>query len=177
MKATDYNSILAHYLELKDGKYLLNISDEIVSKIAIPAVLLESAKEEVAKTNELIAKIKSDPKHVLSLTDPKDPKVTLLSAPTGTLTTNGTEEAQSGFVWASYNTAKIRFRCRSNAALTPVYTCKTYSSGSWQSKTAIGTLGSNTTVDVPLYVSNDYIKVAFSTTDSNGGTATYEGIS
>lgn len=124
MEKWDYNLIVAYYLELKDGKFSLNISDEIVAKSGITAIVLEDAKEELAKTKELIAQMKSDPKNVITLVDPK---VVIKAAPTGTLTTNGT-------------------------------------------------LSSNTIIDVPLYVSNDYIRVAFRTTDSNGGSAAYEGI-
>ena len=173
MEKRDYNLILAYYLELKDSKYSLNISDEIVAKSGIPAIVLEEAKEELAKTNELIAQVKSDPKNVLTLVDPK---AIILANPTGTLTTTGQEEALSDFVWAPAGVMQIRFTCRTNAALTPVYTCRTYSSGLWQVRTAVGTLFSNTIVDVPLYVSNDYVRAGFRTTDSNGGRATYEGI-
>jgi hypothetical protein len=168
----NYNLILANYLELKDDQYSLNISTEIVEKIGIPIQLLNAAKAEITKTNEFILKAKAEPNHELVLTDPK---ALFATAPTGQLTTNGQEEAQSGFVWAPYNIRGIRFTCRTNAALTPVYTCKTYSSGLWQARTAVGSLFTNTIVDVPLYVSNDYIRVAFSTTDSNGGSATFEG--
>jgi hypothetical protein len=85
------------------------------------------------------------------------------------------EEVRSNLIWAPSGTGRIRFSCRTNAALTPVYTCKTYSSGIWNAITKVGISITDTRIDVPLYVSNDFIKVAFQTSDSNGGRAVYEG--
>lgn len=179
------NSVLVNYLELVGDKYVLNISEKDAEAIGVPTDLYTGTLNEIKGTNELISKLKEDPKMELQLTDPQvalktrsvweqsTPYAAL--APSGTLTTNGQEEADSGLVWAPYGTKGIEFLCRANAAITPAYACRTYSSGSWQSKTAIGAIGTNTTVRVPLYVSSDYVKAAFSTTDSNGGMATYQG--
>lgn len=177
------NMALVNYLELVGDKYVLNISQSEAEEIGVPETLYNGAQSEIAKTNEVIKELLNDPNTELELTDPQDipetrsalDRPTLYSAPSGTLRTNGQEEAMSNLIWAPIGTKGIEFLCRANAAITPMYTCKTYSSGSWQSKTAVGAIGINTTVKVPLYVSNDYIKVAFSTTDSNGGTATYQG--
>lgn len=177
------NMVLSKYLELNNEQYTLSISAEEAEKLGVPFGLYEDAQRELSTTNALIQKLKNDPNTILELTDPKvAPKSrsnwdtpSLYSAPTGTLRTNGQEEVMSGFVWAPSGTKGIEFLCRANAALTPLYNCKTYSSGAWQSKSAVGALGVNTTVQVPLYVSNDNIRVAFSTSDSNGGTATYQG--
>ena len=81
----------------------------------------------------------------------------------------------SRFFWAPSGIKGIQFSCRANAAIIPIYNCKTYSSGAWQTKSAVGVIGTNTTIKVPLYVSNDHVQVAFSTSDSNGGIATYRG--
>lgn len=166
-----YKSILVHYLTLENNQYVLNASEETLSKIGVPCEVLSQINEELAKTNEIIITKKADPNCELLLTDPKD----LRAAPNGTLTTSGQGEVISPFIGAPYGIRGIRFHCRGNAAITPIFTCMTYSSDLWQSRTAIGLIGTITPVEVPLYVSNDYIRVSFSTTDSNGGSATYEG--
>lgn len=177
------NLVLVKYLELVDEAYVLNISAEEAEQLGVPFVLYENALSEIATTNEFIKKVKKDSATEIELTDPQkalksryiDNFPIPYADPSGTLTTNGQEEATSGFIWAPSGTKGIQFLCRANAAITPIYNCKTYSSGSWQTKSAVGAIGTNTTIKVPLYVSNDYIRVAFSTSDSNGGTATYQG--
>lgn len=177
------NKVLVGYLELNNERYVLNISAEDAENLGVSLDLYEKVQEELQTTNALIQTLKNDPNTTLELTNPKSVQETrsnwdsptLYVAPSGTLSTNGQEEAISGFIWAPAGVRGIEFLCRANAALTPVYNCKTYSSGAWQSKTAIGVLGTNTSVQVPIYVSNDNIRVAFSTSDSNGGIATYQG--
>lgn len=178
------NTVLVNYLELVGDKYVLNISESEAESIGVPTNLYNGTLKEIEGTNELISELKKDPDAEIQLTDPQvalktrnvwEQASTYGLAPSGTLTTNGQEEKDSGLVWAPSGTKGIEFLCRANAAITPAYSCKTYSSGSWQVKTAFGAIGVNTTVKVPLYVSNDYVKAAFSTTDSNGGTATYQG--
>lgn len=177
------NLILVNYLELTDETYVLNISAEEAEQLGVPFELYENALSEIATTNEFVKKTKKDPSVEIELTDPQkalksrnaDNFPVPYAAPSGTLTTNGQEEVMSGYIWAPSGTKGIQFLCRANAAITPIYNCKTYSSGSWQTKSAVGAIGTNTTIKVPLYVSNDNIRVAFSTSDSNGGTATYEG--
>lgn len=178
------NTVLVNYLELVGDKYVLNISESEAEVIGVPANLYAGTLNEIAGTNELISKLKKDPKMEIQLTDPQvalktksvwEQPTTYALDPSGTLSTNGQEQKESPSVWAPHGTRGIEFLCRANAAITPAYDCRTYSSGLWQVKTAIGAIGVNTTVKVPLYVSNDYVRVAFSTTDSNGGTATYQG--
>ena len=95
--------------------------------------------------------------------------------PSGTLTTNGNEETVAGYIWTPSGTKGIRFICRTNVTMMPYYTCKTYSSGLWQTRSKFGSLATNTTIKVLLYTSHDYCKIAFCTTDSFGGSAIYEG--
>jgi len=96
------------------------------------------------------------------------------SSPTsGSLTSNGQEAVGTSF-FAPYGASFVRFTCVANAALTPGFTCGTRSLGGWQYKTKVGTLFSATTIDVPLYSSNDHIAISFQTTDSNGGTCSWE---
>lgn len=176
------NMTLVNYLELVGDKYVLKITEVEAEEIGVPSLLFKNTLEEIKQTNELITRLKKDPSCELQLTDPQ---IALKSRtvkygpeplePTGTLTTNGQEEVRSNWIWVPIGIQGIKFLCRANAAITPAFNCKTYSSGLWQTRTAIGTLGTNTTIKVPLYVSNDNVIVAFSTTDSNGGSATYEG--
>lgn len=179
------NTVLVNYLELVGDRYILNISEDEAEAIGVPISLFYGAQDELKQTNELIENLKKNPENDLQLTDPKIAIRQCISksqdnpvpygAPMGTLSTNGQEEVESSLMWAPLGTKGLKFTCRANAALTPAFNCKTYSSGTWQSKTAIGAIGTNTIIEVPIYVSNDYIKAAFSTTDSNGGSATYEG--
>ena len=49
--------------------------------------------------------------------------------------------------------SNVLFYCQSNAAITPVYTCKTYIFGKWNYGTAVGCLGVETKVKVLLAAS------------------------
>lgn len=177
------NMTLVKYLELSDDEYVLNISQSDAEKMGVPKEFYDEALSEVDKANAFIKEMQKDPNNELQLTDPKtatkvDPiwnQSTSYVGLGGTLRTSGQEEAMSPHVWAPIYTKGIEFLCRANAAVTPIYSCKTYSSGSIQSKRALGMLGFKTIVKVPLYVSNDWIRVSFQTTDSYGGTAAYSG--
>lgn len=93
------NSVLVNYLELVGDKYVLNISEKDAEAIGVPTDLYTVTLNEIKGTNELISKLKEDPKMELQLTDPQvalktrsvweqsTPHAAL--APSGTLTTNG----------------------------------------------------------------------------------------
>lgn len=91
--------------------------------------------------------------------------------PSGYLESNGQEAVGAGF-FAPSGSKKVRFVCAANAALTPGFTCRTHSFGITKQKTAIGLLGTWTTIDVDLAASNVNASVDFRTTDSNGGNVT-----
>lgn len=177
------NLILVNYLELVNGKYVLNISKDKAEELGVPISLYEGALSEIAITNEFVEKIKKDPTREIELTDPQKAlkehsvlvQLTKPSVLIGDLATTGQQETMSRFIWAPYGTRLVRFLCRANAAILPMFRCRTYSSGGWISKSAVGLIGKNTVIQVPLYVSNDYVRVAFSVTDSKGGMTTYRG--
>lgn len=190
-----YNTLASPYLKLSEyGLYILDITQEDAEKIGIPKEAYKQIKTEIEETNENIRSLKVDGQDV-ETPNPQDPKykketqvliqelnkgLTPLyySKPTvlsGRLTSNGQEKVYSGTVWAPGDIKAVRFKCQAAAAITPMFTCATYSSGSWQQKTKVGILGAAELI-VPLYVSNDYINLQFQTTDSNGGYSVYSGV-
>lgn len=178
----EVNTVLVKYLELKTDTYVLNISQKEAEKLGISESWYNGALKEIQATNNIIRKVEQTPNSELQLTDPQKAlkeaipwsNSTRSSMPSGTLSTNGQEFAESG-LWAPTGMKGVKFVCRTNAALVPVYTCKTKSLNNWRAKTATGTLASNTAVYVPIVASNTSIGVYFSTTDSNGGSAYYVG--
>lgn len=77
-------------------------------------------------------------------------------------------------VFAPTGSLAVRFTCRANAAITPVFTCKTRSFGDIQVKVEAGTLFTNSVIEVPLSASNCDVDIYFQTSDSNGGFANWE---
>ncbi|PIE83839.1 MAG: hypothetical protein CSA07_04915, partial [Bacteroidia bacterium] len=94
--------------------------------------------------------------------------------PRGRMSSLGQEEVLET-EWAPHGTKGIQFNCRSTVAPTAIFTCKTYSFGNWQIRTCIASPIRPTSVDVPLYASLTTIRVAFRTSDSNGGSVVYRG--
>ncbi len=177
------NFILRNYIILLQNSYSLKLSIEEAHKLGISSEQYSNAIDEVSNTNKLIKEAMINPKYEMQLTDPQTAienqdkwpiNNTRSSMPSGSLSTSGQEFAQEGF-FAPVGMKGVVFVCRTNAALLPVYTCKTNSLNTWKIKTAVGTLGTNTTVTVPLAASNTNAGVYFSTTDSNGGMAYYQG--
>jgi hypothetical protein len=115
------NEMLAKFLELKNNRYSFNLSVDKAIEMGLSEDAYKGALSELEQTNKIIEESEKDPNCDLTLTNPQEVKSL---APSGTLKTNGQEEASDGF-WAPSEISFIRFRCRTNAAPTPVYTCKT----------------------------------------------------
>ena len=178
------NSILIQYVKLNGDEYSLNLSQKDAENIGIPADLYLQAKKEIDATNSLIKQYREDPNHIIELTDPsewntkssEDPVEPMLYHEVrGTLRPTTNNRVESTSHEAPMYVKGVRFYCYTNAAILPVYTCETYSSGFWTPKSKIGRIGTNTKIEVPLTTSNCMIRVAFTTSDTNGGTASYSG--
>lgn len=169
IKKEDVNTALFPYLRLRNDSYILDISEEKAAEIGIAKEDFESTLKELEFTNEYIQKAKEDPNHEISLFDPEniDRAALQQSMPSGTLSPNGQEQVGTGF-FAPYYTAKVRFSCRGNGAISPFFTCRTKALGDWKSKTQIGNSITFTDIDVNLDASNINVSITFQTTDSNG---------
>lgn len=82
----------------------------------------------------------------------------------------GNEEGMDTFL-PTINKIAVTFTCRTNAAIAPVYTCKTYIFGGCNVKYKAGTLFTKTNIIVPLAASGSSYSanLYFKTSDSNGG--------
>lgn len=95
----------------------------------------------------------------------------------GTISTNGTEFGSDSFM-PEITKTHVLFRCRTAAVLTPVYTCKTYVFGQWNSQVSTGSLFTTTEVKVLLAASGSGLTAVLNlvTTDSNGGSCNWTAI-
>lgn len=76
--------------------------------------------------------------------------------------------------FAPVGITEITFLCVGAGAFTASFTCKTKGlSGQWNSSTQFGVMGHATAITMGIDASNFIITLAFSTTDSNGGTSTW----
>jgi hypothetical protein len=177
--------ILSNYVSIKDSLYSLDISKEDAQKIGVDADLYTSILEDLKNSNKTIKDARQQGEHI-SLPNIKEEykkykqsnKVQQTTTRSGnkgrnqygSISTNGTEEGTDAFI-PTIDKSAVKFTCRTGAAITPIYTCKTHIFGGWNSKTRAGTLFTNTIIIVKLAASGSKLtaKLYFSTTDSNGG--------
>lgn len=190
--------LIAPYLNLtEDSLYTLDLSQEKATALGIDSTLLAVTKNSLLETNKLLKErrqagespvvydlrnqatlrmadslsLESEKLHLrLRASNPYKPQKLI-----GTIHTTGQEEARTGLVWAPYDVCAVNFACRSYAAPFPMFKCATESSGIWWHAAKFG-VGYQATLQVGLYVSNDYVTLSFQTSDSNGGETTYSGI-
>ena len=178
------NIKLSEFVSLKDSVYSLTISQKEAEAMGISEEMYKNALNEMKVANEAIAKCNKEGKPI-TLTDVKPSiqeskkKSNIVSKLTsgrasgnqyGHIETYGNTEGYDAFMPREEN-SNVLFYCQSNAAITPVYTCKTYIFGKWNYGTAVGCLGVETKVKVLLAASGAGLtaKLCFATTDSNGG--------
>ena len=178
------NIKLSEFVSLKDSVYSLTISQKEAEAMGISEEMYKNALNEMKVANEAIAKYNKEGKPI-TLTDVKPSiqeskkKSNIVSKLTsgrasgnqyGHIETYGNTEGYDAFMPREEN-SNVLFYCQSNAAITPVYTCKTYIFGKWNYGTAVGCLGVETKVKVLLAASGAGLtaKLCFATTDSNGG--------
>lgn len=185
------NLKLSEFVSLKDSVYSLTISQKEAEAMGISEEMYKNALNEMKVANETIAKCNREGKPI-TLTDVKSStqeskkKSNFVSKLTssrglgdqyGHIETYGNTEGYDAFM-PSEQISNVLFYCQSNAAITPVYTCKTYIFGKWNYGTAVGCLGVETKVTVLLAASGAGLtaKLCFATTDSNGGRCNWRAV-
>ena len=185
------NLKLSEFVSLKDSVYSLTISQKEAEAMGISEEMYKNALNEMKVANETIAKCNREGKPI-TLTDVKPSiqeskkksnfvsKLTSgrsLGNQSGHIETYGNTEGYDAFMPREQN-SNVLFYCQSNAAITPVYTCKTYIFGKWNYGTAVGCLGVETKVKVLLAASGACLtaKLCFATTDSNGGRCNWRAV-
>lgn len=184
------NLKLSEFVSLKDSVYSLTISQKEAEAMGISEEMYKNALNEMKVANEAIAKCNKEGKPI-TLTDVKpsiqeSKKSNIVSKLTsgrasgnqyGHIETYGNTEGYDAFMPREEN-SNVLFYCQSNAAITPVYTCKTYIFGKWNYGTAVGCLGVETKVKVLLAASGAGLtaKLCFATTDSNGGRCNWRAV-
>lgn len=181
--------ILSNYVSIKDSLYSLDISKEEAKKIGIDADLYISILEDLNNSNRAIKEARLQGQKI-SLPNVKEEykeyrqSLQVQQAHTrsgnngrnqyGAISTNGTEEGMDAFMPTIDKTA-VKFTCRTNAAIAPVYTCKTFVFNNWNSEIKAGTLFKNTDITVKLAASGSGLtaNLYFATTDSNGGSCSW----
>lgn len=181
---------LSHYIVISDSSYALEISKDDAEKIGVSKGLYDEILSDINITNEAIRNARENGAKI-ELPDIKteaeafDRGKRILQAETrsgnngknqyGTITTGDTSEGMDSF-YPTIDKSSVLFTCRTAAAPLPVYTCKTYVFGQWNSSVKAGTLFTNTDVSVPLAASGSGLcaNVFFTTTDSNGGSCTWQ---
>lgn len=91
----------------------------------------------------------------------------------GEISTIGQEQVVKR-AWAPLGATHVRFQCRGGGAPKPAFACTAESQGAKYSGGGFGNLQTFTTIDIPIATSNEFIKITFVTTDSNGGYASWE---
>ncbi|WP_317574905.1 hypothetical protein [Segatella copri] len=185
------NIKLSEFVSLKDSVYSLTISQKEAEAMGISEEMYKNALNEMKVANEAIAKCNKEGKPI-TLTDVKPSiqeskkKSNIVSKLTsgrasgnqyGHIETYGNTEGYDAFM-PREQISNVLFYCQSNAAITPVYTCKTYIFGKWNYGTAVGCLGVETKVKVLLAASGSGLtaKLCFATTDSNGGRCNWRAV-
>lgn len=170
VKSKDVEKTVAHFLKLKNGEYLLDLSEEEAIEMGVSKYDYNKVLNKLDETNKKIQSIKSEPNSDITLFDPQDVshEMRQQALPSGRLTSVGQEQVGTSF-FAPVDTTKVRFSCRGNAALSPFFTCKTSAFGGVHQKTEIGSSLFFIDIDVPIAASNTYVSIYFKTSDSNGG--------
>lgn len=170
------------FVYLENNQYVLKIKPEKLKELNISERFYQMAIAGINETNKLIQStmVKGES---LYLTNPQSKEVTLMLSSSrsnsqyGDISTVGNEFGQDAF-YPAYGKNYVRFFCRTNVAMLPVYVCKTEAWNTWKSVTAVGALGRTTEIDVPIVVSgsNVCVNLYFVTSDSNGGSAYWKAI-
>ncbi|MBL6453232.1 hypothetical protein ABVC71_02060 [Prevotella amnii] len=176
----DANLLLAKYLVLDEDKreYSLVITKEEALGLGLTESMFDNAIKEIEETNKFIKEYDNETPNELLLTNPRQKTIeesTLRASEAGVISTSDNQWGYSSFSSVTREAKGVRFLCRSAAALTPVYNCFTKWAAETKSRTAIGAIGVNTEIKVPMAVSGSQslIRLGFKTSDSNGGTASW----
>lgn len=182
--------ILSDYVMLEGTQYKLDISEQDAQELGVTPYLYEIIKNEILSTNAAIQEILENGDSIelcdiqaiskaykngeLNLSDNPD-KYSSVAYPSGNITTSGQEDGTASFK-TEYEHTQVLFRCRTNAALSPIYVCTVTSWGEKKVGSKIGTLFTTTEITVPLVASGSgiYAGLTFATSDSNGGSCFWQ---
>lgn len=160
------NEELFKYVELKNNRYVLNLSKEKCQQMGISPLEYQRVVVDLEKTNRFIAEVEKGSGLILQ-------KIDYNKKLSGTLRANGQETVVAKF--SVPNGVKfISFECYSFVAKLPVFTCRTVSQGEPRMKIVNGNPLKPTKIDVPIVASNTAVQIYFQTSDSNGGYANWE---
>ena len=172
--------MLAKYLVLDEDKreYSLVITKEEALSLGLTESMFDNAIKEIEETNKFIKEYDNETPNELLLTNPRQKTIeesTLRASEAGVINTSDNQWGYSYFSSVTREAKGVSFLCRSAAALTPVYNCSTKWAAETKTRTAVGMIGVNTEIKVPMAVagSQSLIRLGFKTSDSNGGTASW----
>lgn len=174
------NLLLARYLILDERKreYRLEITKEDALRLGLTESMYENAVNEIEEANRLIKMYDNEAPYELLLIDPKQEmteETMLRSTEAGVIHTDDNQWGYASFSSVIREAKGVRFLCRSAVALLPVYNCFTRWAEKTKTGSAVGAIGVNTEIKVPMAVAGSYasIRLGFKTSDSNGGTASW----
>lgn len=184
--------ILSQYVQMKDSMYVLDIPMEQVKKMGIAEevynkILLDlevsnkAIKEALGKGYEVVFNDvqKAAINYFAEIRNNRSrgnaPFFVCDSRQSGGIVTTGPIFGHS-FFYPSNEMGRVIFSCRTNTAITPVYTCKTYIFNVWNAKVKVGNIFKVTEIIVPLAVSGSKYccGVYFQTSDAQGGSAAWK---
>jgi len=130
--------ILSNYVSLDDFKYSLDISKQDAETLGVSSELYDEILKDLNTANAAIAEARSHGVEI-QMTDIKAEAQKFANGKNrikmrsgnkgkdqyGSISTNGTEFGIDYFL-PEISKTHVLFRCRTAAAITPVYTCKTY---------------------------------------------------
>lgn len=188
----NHNMLLSQFIKLENNSYVLQITELEAIELGISSENYVLAKEEIVNVNNYIKDVISSGGHI-NLFDVQKraneyyqgintfPTEILNSSNTlsrsvtecGTIYTLGNEPNETSS--RAYGT-KVRFCCRSAAAILPYYTCSVRINGAVNTEIVTGSSFCNRVVyvNIPGSLSGDYGKIVFSTSDSHGGSCYWE---
>lgn len=184
MKQTNEKVVPFIELDREHYHYIVNLTSEKALELGISQKEYDRVIKEILEVNHAIDSLRAEGIDV-DMYDPatdddqeKDNPSMMSRAftdPVGWLTAYSYDEVQSQLLFYPTGMRGIEFRCRSNVALSPLFSCKLRYGGQWIVRTGT-TLNSRTkTIQVPSPTSNEYGIIAFRTSDVNGGEAFFCG--
>ncbi len=158
-KNPSYIEKLSKYIDLRNNRYILNISKDECEKMGISSLDYQQIVVDLEKTNRFISEVEKSSGQGLELS----------GKTRGVLVTTGQEQrVDTG--WPPEGSTHVRFNCLS-AGYT-LFSCRTESHGG---AVYYGTgNGLSDIVDVPIKSEGGSVKVFFSTLNSNGASAEWE---
>lgn len=162
---------LSEFVELRNNRYCLNLSEEECRKIGISRSEYRKIVSDLEETNRFVHEVEN--KSGQALASGGLQSSLLADRMEGTIYTSGQEVGTERIqIPAGYRT--VRFTCRARAALVQFFMCKIEITGGVYIKNDWEPFWKNTVIDIPLKQSNCGAVLGFQTMDSNGGFARWK---